>query len=441
MGAMGKAVRSTLGGLALALALALAVPLLVPGSYFIPEVTRLASERLAQPVEMEDLTLHLLPTPRVIGHRITVGKKSEILIGELEIVPDLHSLIVGPRSLRLVRASRVAFDESAFAIQRGIPKRGDDHPVPLRRLILNTVKFNHSTIDVPIFNVDVKLGERLRVREARFETSDGALTLVVRPRGDDTAAVQLRATNWTLPVGAPLTFDQLAAHGTLKGRQLEVARVEADLYGGRLVGAAHADWGKQLQLAGTAHLAGVDLAPVQRAFGKPAKLSGRLKADAEFSTNAKTPAELRGALVLDGPFEVVGGIYQGVDLSRAHELAGERRSDDATTFEELKGTLELRGERVKLNQLCIRSPKIVAGGNVDIAPDKALSGKLHIAMAQTGGFVGVPVALGGTTDAPSMRPSKSYLLSAAIGTALLPGIGTSLGLTLGGQIERSAGCK
>lgn len=440
MGVMGKAVRSTLGGIALAVAFALAVPLLVPMSYFIPEITRFASERLAQPVAIEDLTLHLLPTPRIVGHRISVGRKNEILIGELEIVPELHSLIAGPRSLRLVRASRVAFDESAFAIPRGMPKRHGD-PVPVQRLILTTVKLNHSKIDVPLFNVDVRLGERLRVREARFESVDGALTLVVRPGGDDTAALQLSATNWTLPVGAPLMFDALAAQGTLKGRQLEVTRIEAELYGGRLVGAAHADWGTQLQLAGKAHLAGVDLAPVQKALGKPSKLSGRLKADAEFSTNAKTPAELREALTLDGPFEVVGGIYQGVDLSRAHELAGERRLGDATTFEELKGTLELRGERVRLNQLCIRSPKIVAGGNVDIAPDKALSGKLHIAVAQTGGFVGVPVALSGTTDEPTMRPSKGYLLSAAIGTALLPGIGTSIGLTLGGQLERASGCK
>ena len=77
MGVMGKAVRSTALGIALAVAVALAVPLLVPMSYFIPEITRLASERLAQPVEMEDLTLHLLPTPRVIGHRITVGRKSD----------------------------------------------------------------------------------------------------------------------------------------------------------------------------------------------------------------------------------------------------------------------------------------------------------------------------------------------------------------------------
>jgi hypothetical protein len=62
-------------------------------------------------------------------------------------------------------------------------------------------------------------------------------------------------------------------------------------------------------------------------------------------------------------------------------------------------------------------------------------------VAQTGGFVGVPVALGGTTEDPTMRPSKGYLIGGAIGTVLLPGIGTSIGLSLGGQIERASDCK
>jgi hypothetical protein len=438
---MGKVLRWALGGVALAVAVAIAVPFLVPVSHLIPEITRFASERLAQPVAMEDLTLHLLPTPRVIGHRISVGRRKQLLIGELEIVPELRSLFVGPRSLRLVRASRVVLDESALAIPRGMPKRRADERVLVRRLVLNSVKFKHATLDVPIFNVDMKLGEAQRMREARFETTDGTLRLVVRPKRDDATTLRLSATHWTLPVGAPLTFDRLAAEGTLRGQQLDVSRIEAVLYGGRLVASAQADWGKQLSFAGRAQLAGIDLVPVQKALGKPAKLSGRLKADTAFSSHAKTPAELRDALALDGPFEVLGGVYQGVDLSRAGELAGERRAGDATNFEELRGTLELRGERVRLSELCVRSPKIVAGGNVEIAADKSLSGKLDIAVAQTGGIVGVPVALGGTTDEPSMRPSKGYLIGAAIGTVLLPGIGTSLGLTLGGQIQRTSDCR
>src|SRR5262245_13671008 len=439
---MGKVLRRALGGVGVVAAIVIAVPFLVPVSHLIPEITRVASERLGQPVAMEGLTLHPVPTPRVIGHRITVGrKKSQVLIGELEIVPELRSLFSGRRSLRLIRASRVALDEGALSIPRTMPKRRVDEPVLVRRLVLTTVKLNHPKADVPLFNVDVRLGEGSRIREARFDTSDGALKLWVRPGNGHATALLLRATNWTLPVGAPLTFDTLAAQGTLRGQSLEIDTIEGELYGGTLVGSARADWGKELQLAGRAELAGIDLVSMQKALGKPAKLSGRLNADAAFSTHAKTPAELRGALSLDGPFEVLGGAYQGVDLSRAGELAGERRSDDATTFEELTGRLELRGERVRLNQLCIRSPKIVAGGNVDIAPDKTLSGKLHIAVAQTGGIVGVPVALSGTTEDPSMRPSKGYLISAAIGTVLLPGIGTSIGATLGGQMERAADCK
>ena len=438
---MGKALRSTLGGIALAAAFALAVPFLVPIAHFIPQITWAASERLGQPVTMEDLTLHLLPTPRIIGHRITVGRKRQLLIGELEIVPDLRSLVSGPRSLGLIRASRVALDERAFAIPRGMPKGRPGEPLLVRRLVLTTVKLSHSRLELPLFDVDMLLGEGLRVREARFETHDGSLRLLFAASGADATAVLLTATNWTLPLGAPLTFDTLAAQGTLKGKQLELGKIEAELYGGTLVASAQADWGKQLQLAGRAQLAGIDLVPMQKALGRPARLSGRLKADAVFSAYAKTPAELRGGLKLDGPFEVLGGVYQGVDLSRAGELLGERRDGGATTFEELKGTLELRGEHVKLNQLCMRSPKIVAGGNVEIAPDKTLSGKLDISVAQTGGFVGVPVALGGTTEEPSMRPSKGYLIGVAIGTVLMPGLGTSIGSSLGGQIGRTSDCK
>jgi uncharacterized protein involved in outer membrane biogenesis len=322
-----------------------------------------------------------------------------------------------------------------------MPKSRPGEPVFVRRLVLATVKLNHSKLDLPPFDADVRLGEGLRMLEARFETHDGRLKLVVKQGGPDGIAVLLSATKWTLPGGAPLIFDALAVEGTLRGQQLDLGKIEAELYGGKLAGSAQAAWGKQWQLAGKAQLEGVDLVPVQKALGKPATLSGRLNADAAFSTRAKSPAKLRDGLALDGPFEVLGGVYQGVDLSRPGELSGEHKSGDATTFEELRGKLELRGQRVRLNQLCMRSPKIVAGGNVEIAPDKALSGKLDISVAQTGGFVGVPVALGGTTDDPSVRPTKGYLIGAAIGTVLLPGIGTSIGSSLGGRIEGASGCK
>jgi cytochrome c biogenesis protein CcdA len=89
----------------------------------------------------------------------------------------------------------------------------------------------------------------------------------------------------------------------------------------------------------------------------------------------------------------------------------------------------------------VRSPSIVAGGYVEIAPDQKLSGRLDVSMAKTGGFVGVPVSLGGTTSDPSVSPTKGYVIGAVLGTVLLPGIGTSLGASAGSALEGKSGCK
>jgi hypothetical protein len=146
--------------------------------------------------------------------------------------------------------------------------------------------------------------------------------------------------------------------------------------------------------------------------------------------------------VLDAPFEVHGGAYQGVDLSKAGDSAEQPVQGGTTTFEQLSGTLEMRGKHMRLNQLCLRSPGMAAGGSVQIAPDRTLSGKLDLSMAKTGGLVGVPVSLGGTTSQPSFTPSKGYVIGAVIGTMLLPGIGTTLGASAGSRLEGVAsGCK
>ena len=441
--AWGKLVRRTLIYGVLAAAVAIAVPFVVPVAPFIPDITRLASEKLGQPVTMEDLRLHLIPKPRIVGSRITVGKSDQVMIGELEIEPDLLSFVLGPRTIRLIRAERVAIDESVFQLlaPRGRAKASPGQPIVVRRLVLDQVRLEHRRVELPLFDVEVHFDESLRVQHARFEARDGSLRLDARPMGLEATELTFRAANWTLPLGAPLTFETLAAQGTLRREQLELSSIEGLLYGGKVIGSVRAEWGAQWQLVGKAQVADVDLAPVQKALGKPAKFSGRLKADAAFSTRAQVAAELREALALDGPFEVVGGTYRGVDLSKAGQMASNVASSDATAFEELKGKLEVRGALLRINELCMRSPNVVAGGNVEIAPDRKLSGKLDLSVAKTGGFVGIPVSLGGTTDDPSLSPSAGYLIGAAIGTVLLPVIGTSIGSSLASRIEGTSGCK
>ena len=259
---------------------------------------------------------------------------------------------------------------------------------------------------MPLFDIDARLGPQ-GIEEARIDSENTSLVLKMSHEADRVAQIGL----------------------------------EGKLFGGEVTSSTRADWVKSWQIAGKANFAGVDLVPLQRALGKQPKLSGRLKAQASFSARARKPEQLADALALDGPFEVLGGAYQGVDLSKAADITGKSAAGDVTPFEEFRGKLHARGKRVQIENLCVRSPKLAAGGTVEIAPDQTLSGKLDVSIAKTGGFVGVPVALSGTTSEPAIRPTKGYIIGAAIGTILLPGIGTGIGASAGGAVEGHSDCK
>ncbi|MGE5640564.1 MAG: hypothetical protein ACM30H_10740 [Clostridia bacterium] len=428
------------GACGVVVALLAAVPFLVPLDAFLPDLTRIAAEKLGQPVSIATLRLAVFPTPRAVAGGIVVGKRQEVAIGTLEIVPDLVSMIAGPKAIRLVRAEDVALKEAALAIPAAMPKAGaGGEPVRVRRLELVKVKLQHSKLHLPEFDLQAELGEGYVLDEATLRTRDDALRLVVDPQDDGIAAVILQAERFTIPAGPPLRFERLSARGTLKGEQLDLPQIDGRLYGGSVAGSAHVTWGKAWQVSGKAAVDGVDLIPVQKALGKKAQLSGKLKADATFSSRARTPEQLKNALVLDGPFQVVGGAYHGYDLSKMS--IKQLEAGGSTPFDELRGEVQVRGKEVKISELCVRSPSLVAGGNVAVAPDDKLSGRLDLSLTKTGGFVGMPVSLGGTTKEPSFSPTKGYVIGAAVGTLLLPGIGTSIGASAGGRMEGSSNCK
>jgi uncharacterized protein involved in outer membrane biogenesis len=404
---MKRALLWVLAPVAILVALAVAAPFLVPVSSFLPEITRIASEKIGQPVTIAELSFHLLPTPRVVAKGIVVGKKSDVRVGEVEIVPELLPLLAGEKKVGSLRAENIELKESALAIPGAIPKSEGGQAVAVRHVVLRHVVLHHAKYQIPPFDLDMHLGGVLLLEQALLEAKDTALHINLAPQGDKTAQVG----------------------------------VDGKLYGGTVKADARAQWTKLWQVSGKAHLAGVDVVPVQRLLGKKPQISGRLKSDATFSARAAKPEQLADVLALDGPFELLGGAYQGVDLTKAADITGKSGVGDSTPFQEFKGQLQMRGKRVHITELCVRSPKVVAGGNVEIAPDQALSGKLDVSIAKTGGFVGVPVALGGTTSSPSIRPTKGYIIGAAVGTLLLPGIGTGIGASAGSHLEGTSGCK
>lgn len=441
MRSISRGVRWLLVAVVLIAGTAVAVPFLVPVATFIPRIAQSASGSLGQPVTIAGLRVHLLPTPRLVAEGIRIGKKGEVVIGELEIVPELLSLLSGKLAIRLLRAEKVELAEAALSIPDRMPKGGE--PVPVRRLVLLDVMLQHSALKLPPFNVDAQMGSGLEVEVARIGTIDGTLQLLVDPDGSGKTSVKLEANRWRVPLAAAsLVFDSLKADGILTGKRLELSRIEGRQYGGTLQGSARVDWAKTWQVSGNAVLAGVDLAAAQRALGRDPRLSGKLGANAKFAAAAKSPDQLAGALAVEGPFNVADALYRGVDFTKVGDLTGSMGAGGSTRFDELRGVLQLRGKHMRINNLCAKSSALRAAGFVDIAPDQSLTGRLDISVAKTGGFVGVPVALSGTRQDPVVRPTKGYTIGAVVGSVLLPGVGTALGASAGGAVEGKAGdCK
>ena len=420
---------------------AIAVPFLVPLDALIPRVSAHASAALAQPVAIGELRLHLLPTPRAVAIGIRVGRKDEVRIEELQLVPDWIALAGGRLALALVRAEKVQLKEPALLIPGRMPK--SDTQVEVKRFAALDVTLEHSALRLPPFNIDAELGSDLQVRRARFSSRDGAFRLEVDPETGQRSAVKIQASKWRLPfAAAPLVVDSLKASGALEGKRLTLGTIEARLYSGRVTGNARAGWQKGWQVGGNASIEGVDLAPLQQALGQQVRLTGKLNASPKFSAAARAPEQLAAALTIDGPFEVARGAYRGVDLSKVGDLTGSKGAGGVTQFDELRGILQLRGRQIRVNELCAKSSALIAGGFVEVAPDRALSGRLGVSVARTGGFVGVPVALSGTAQNPTVRPTKGYTIGAVVGTVLLPGVGTALGGSAASAMEgRPANCK
>lgn len=431
------------GGLVAAVLLALVVPFLVPLSRFIPEITRVASAKLGQPVAISGLRLQLLPAPGVTISGLTVGRHAEISVESAQVRPALLAWLAGHKVIDEVRADKVMVKQAAIRMIEAIPKsKGGGEAVLVRRIVLRQVKLELAGLRLPEFDLDVALAPEVGIDRASFRTRDGAFTLTVTPRARE-ASVDLAARKWRLPLAAaPLVFDALKAQGTLAEGRLRLPKIDGRLYGGSVAGHASLEWTRGWHLAGKADLSAIDLAPVEQALGKPAKLTGRLSANAAFSSRTRAAGELGEALALDAPFRVDGGEYHGIDLSRVAELPmGKLAPGGGTRFDELRGVLALRGKHVNINAVCARSSALVAAGHVAIAPDQKLSGKLDVSIARTKGYVGIPVELAGTTSSPSVKLTTAGTIGAVLGTVLLPGIGTTLGASAGSAFDGKAECK
>jgi len=468
-----KRLKYIIAAIVLLLVLVLAVPLLIPTSAYLGPLQEQAGKALGTKVVIGDLRLALAPLPHATATNIDIGEGA-IRLEKMAIYPTLSTLFSAVREIRSIEADNLTVTRKGVELLGGLAGKaggeapagkpgsakpgaadksganpgkpagadaggekpgGGSPPVEIGKLKLRNANVELPSGQLPPIDVDLELSNGTNIVSALVSVDGGKAKLKVDPQGDGWD-VDLTASNWVLPAGAPLKFDTLKATGHATKEGLKLPEISAKLYGGALKAKADLDWVKLWHLTGTADISDLEIAPALKALKLNASLSGRLDARGPFSAQAPKPAALADVINADFAFNVKNGVLHGFDLaSAATSMFKSGSKGGQTKFDQLSGNAIIAGHAYRMRNVQVVSGALAAHGNVDVSAAKQLSGRVDVDLKTGIAKVGVPLAVSGTVSDPVLLPSASGLAGAVAGA------GTAAGSSVGGALGKLFGKK
>ncbi len=428
------------------LAALVALPLLISVDDYRPRIEQEISVRLKEPVTITRLRAFVLPAPHVTAEGIVIGKDGDIKakVMKLAIAPDVWSLLGETRVIRYIEMSGLHLSQSGMEKLAALGKSDPKAPRRPAAVRIGRVQIEDATLvfgknSFGPFDAAVALNAQSEPQQITLATRDGKFNATIKPDGGR-YVIDVLAKAWRLPAGPPLLFDELKIQGVATLTDLKTTSAQARLYGGTVSGNTTLAWNKGAQLRGAFEVNQLDIAPLAALFSPGARISGRLSAKPAISANAAGFAQLAPALRVESPFQVHNGVLRGVDIRKAATSVLTRESSGETRFDQLSGHLVMERGAQRFSNLKVASGALSADGNVTIAADKSLSGRIN---AHTGSVAAaaVPLNVSGTLDSPMLLPTGASLAGAAVGTAILGPAGTAVGAKVGNWAEGLFGRK
>ena len=367
---------------------------------------RAASGAVGVPVTLGRLGLDLWPVPGLALEEVRIATQPAWTIERVEARAVLGSLLRGRLELSSLAIRGADFSQAGWSY---LAAQRSKKPPP------------------PPGGTAMPWPRTLRVDSLTWRPLSGAPTTV-----DADARLA--------PDGLPDALQAGVRTGPLQGAELVLTRKELtwDLQarhaGGTLQGPITLDRvpvpGAVLRVSGRLVTEGVDMGVLSRR-----RLGGRLGATTTLQWHSGGPGGPLDALQTRSQFAVRDAVVHGVDLARAVKTVGLSRGGE-TRLDTLAGQLVTRGQALSLSNLVASSGVLSASGQVDVSASQALRGRVLVALGPgaIGQAVGVPLVVGGTLQEPQLTLTRSALLGAAVGTLVMPGVGTGAGASIGEKI-------
>ena len=422
----------------LLIAIVIAAPFIIPVNRYIPQIEKLASEKIHEPVRIGELGASFLPTPHLTLKGVSVGGAQDFRIDTIRVFVEILSLVKPVKVIKNIDLDGMFSNQDMLTRMPSWFKNGDSGP---QRITIQNIRLHHVSVGLKKmtlgpFEGDIRLGNEGGFEQANIATEDSKLKMVIKPE-KGSFRIEAIGKNWQPPVGPGLMFNELYILALANQNELDVDEINGNLYGGTIKGDARLSWTNGWRLSGLLHTDRVELKELVPLFSKETTVSGKLNADVAYLMKGETADQMVAVPSAEAKFRVKDGVLFNMDLVGAvRSFTSQGVRGGQTRFDEFSGETRLVNKGYHFRRLKIASGLLSASGDVSISPAKQLSGDISVQMKGTANLINVPLNVSGPLRDPVLRPTKSAVAGAVAGTAILgPGLGTSLGIKAGQMTE------
>jgi hypothetical protein len=336
---------------------------------------------------------------------VSVGKLQEVKIENILVDAGPMTLLADTKNLEDVEVNSLTADQDALAM---LPKwakpQSGAQPFTVRRLKLRNVKLSLTAVELPPFDGDVTMAPNGAVQRAVLNAG-GTLRAEFVPQ-DNGWRASIQASNWQPPLGPAFTFEDLSVVAVVDSGKATLTSVEGRIGRGTVKGGARASWGSEIRVDGEFSVANGDVSQLIAAYTRDFTMTGSVNTNGTFVLQGASLKNLFNSPRAEATFTVEKGELNNVDIVRAVQSpARDGVRGGKTRFESLGGTLQVADKQYSYRRLRLASGPINATGNVDVAADGGLAGRISAELGSKSIVVARGnLAVAGNIKNPVLKP-------------------------------------
>jgi hypothetical protein len=349
---------------------------------------------LGAPVKIGSISLSLVPMPQLKFEKVAIGKEPPMRIAAIKASPEIGSLFGDKKALKSVELEGVTVTRELLAAI--ISDKGGGESLGIGRIVARGLKLGPPELSLPPLDLEATLTLDGALRSVTLTNGERKLSVTLQPQGAK-AGIEISANTLSLPIGPDLAVGNFSAKGTLTAAGLDLKELDGRALDGTFKGSARFRWQDGWALDGDIAVRQMDAAQI----AAPLVATGRLEGKAVFGMRAPTPDKLFASTRLDGHFTIQRGSITNIDMTRL--LQGSSAGGGTTLFPELSGSVHADPNRIQVRQLRMVAGLLNATGNVDVDPEKNLSGRLQIELSAQTTQARASISVAGTLKDPQFR--------------------------------------